>query len=242
MTKKSKKGTSKTSDALGVKSNGVTKASAKTAKKSSKNKADSNGTSDKKRKSASDEAVGKEPSSKKKKAKADDPDEEPAATANGNGTIEDSPAKEPVPEGALENFNISGPVKKALQQKGITALFPIQISTYKIILEEGADVIGRARTGQGKTLAFVLPVIESLCRKYGERTTRPAYGRAPGVLVLAPTRELAKQVASDFDYYGQSLNLTTLTVYGGAPMGPQENSLRRGVDIVVGTPGRVKDF
>ena len=69
VTKKSKKGTSKTSDALGVKSNGVTKASAKTAKKSSKSKADSNGTSDKKRKSASDEAVGKEPSSKKKKAK-----------------------------------------------------------------------------------------------------------------------------------------------------------------------------
>jgi len=100
----------------------------------------------------------------------------------------------------------------------------------------GLDVVGRARTGQGKTLAFVLPILESLAR------APPRPGRAPSVVVLAPTRELAKQVHEDFEKYGAVLRLQTVCVYGGAPMGAQEAALRRGVDVVVGTPGRVKDF
>eukprot|EP00958_Prasinococcus_capsulatus_P014643 scaffold1541_cov418-Prasinococcus_capsulatus_cf.AAC.1 len=181
--------------ALGVSSKGVCKASKdkKTAASTrSDKKATANGTEKKKRKTPEAEPT------KAKKAKAGKAKAEKAANGNATETPDEAEAAV-VPAGALENFNISEPVKKALTKKGINSLFPIQISTYKIILEEGADVIGRARTGQGKTLAFVLPVIESLCRKYGERTSRPAYGRAPGVLVLTPTRELAKQVCAACD-------------------------------------------
>jgi ATP-dependent RNA helicase DDX21 len=70
---------------------------------------------------------------------------------------------------------------------------------------------------------------------------KTGYGRVPSVLVLLPTRELANQVYADFELYGSSLGLAACAVYGGAPYGPQENKLRRGVDIVIGTPGRIKD-
>jgi ATP-dependent RNA helicase DDX21 len=107
--------------------------------------------------------------------------------------------------------------------------------TFDPILD-GKDLIGRARTGMGKTLAFALPTIERMLKD----GTRPARGRKPRTLVLAPTRELAKQVAEDFESCAPAL--TTLTVYGGTPMGPQVGALSRGVDIVVGTPGRVQDL
>lgn len=90
----------------------------------------------------------------------------------------------------LDNFRLSEPVKKLLRSKGIGALFPIQQATLDHCLN-GHDVVGRARTGCGKTLAFVLPIIESLGSTAGGKR---AYGRAPSVVVLAPTRELAKQV------------------------------------------------
>jgi ATP-dependent RNA helicase DDX21 len=106
---------------------------------------------------------------------------------------------------------------------------------------DGKDVVGRARTGQGKTLAFVLPILECLARN-APAGTRPAHGRSASVIVLAPTRELANQVHADFSKYGACLGLATVCVYGGAPMASQEAALRRGVDVVVGTPGRVRDF
>ena len=102
---------------------------------------------------------------------------------------------------------------------------------------DGKDLIGRALTGMGKTLAFALPTIERVC---AARSGRPARGRAPAVLAMAPTRELAKQVAEDFE--SCSPGLETLTVYGGTPMHPQRAALQRGVDVVVGTPGRIKDL
>lgn len=105
--------------------------------------------------------------------------------------------------------------------------------TFKKIMN-GCDLIGRARTGCGKTLAFVLPVVELL---QGEREER---GAPPKVLVLAPTRELAKQVADEFDATAPS-NLRSICIYGGAPYRPQEEALRRGVQVVIGTPGRVCD-
>lgn len=141
---------------------------------------------------------------------------------------------------ALTNFRISDVLVQQLKVKGIESLFPIQALTFDAIYE-GNDLVGRARTGQGKTLAFVLPILESLTRSETFKVQRRQHGRAPSVLVLAPTRELAKQVHEDFELYGSFVGLSTVCVYGGAPYAPQEGALRKGVDVVVGTPGRIKD-
>ncbi|AZI42232.1 DEAD/DEAH box helicase [Deinococcus psychrotolerans] len=118
-----------------------------------------------------------------------------------------------------------------LEAQGITEATPIQVESLPHTLA-GRDLIGRARTGTGKTLAFALPIIQSL-EPSRER------GRTPRALIMAPTRELAKQVAEHFNK--ASGNLEVLTIYGGAAYGPQEKALSRGVDIVVGTPGRIID-
>ncbi|MFW8628105.1 DEAD/DEAH box RNA helicase [Deinococcus sp. ME38] len=118
-----------------------------------------------------------------------------------------------------------------LAERGITEASPIQAESLPHTLQ-GRDMIGRARTGTGKTLAFALPIITRL-EPSRER------GRLPRAIVVAPTRELAKQVAEEFSKSGQGL--TTVTVYGGAAYAPQENALRRGVDVIVGTPGRLID-
>ncbi|KAJ4950389.1 hypothetical protein NE237_027221 [Protea cynaroides] len=141
---------------------------------------------------------------------------------------------------AISNFRISKPLKERLKSKGIESLFPIQAMTFDTVLD-GSDLVGRARTGQGKTLAFVLPILESLTNGPTKATRKMGYGRAPSVLVLLPTRELAKQVHADFEVYGQVLGLTSCCLYGGAQYSPQEVKLKRGVDIVIGTPGRIKD-
>ncbi|KAF6151743.1 hypothetical protein GIB67_002026 [Kingdonia uniflora] len=93
----------------------------------------------------------------------------------------------------------------------------------------------------GKTLAFVLPILESLTNGPTKGSRKICYGKAPSVLVLLPTRELAKQVYAEFEVYGGSLNLTGCCLYRGAPYRSQVTSLKRGVDIVIGTPGRIKD-
>eukprot|EP00897_Mesotaenium_endlicherianum_P010166 jgi/Mesen1/9178/ME000591S08495 len=208
----------------------------------------------KKRKAGEDEPEATSPA-KKKKSKAvasdenGDADTDSAKKKKKKKTAEakedeeeEAPAPvEPVNPMAVSNFRISEPVKKKLKEKGIECLFPIQAQTFDMVMD-GSDIVGRARTGQGKTLAFVLPILERLVEVSGIGAGgRRAYGRAPSVIVLTPTRELAKQVATDFEHLGGALGLATLCVYGGAPMPPQESALRRGVDIVVGTPGRIKD-
>ncbi|XP_016497180.2 LOW QUALITY PROTEIN: DEAD-box ATP-dependent RNA helicase 7 [Nicotiana tabacum] len=140
----------------------------------------------------------------------------------------------------LSNFRISKPLREALNAKGIEALFPIQAMTFDDILD-GSDLVGRARTGQGKTLAFVLPILESLTNGPTKALRKTGYGKAPSVLVLLPTRELALQVFADFEVYGRAMGLTSCCLYGNSPMGAQQVQLKRGVDIVVGTPGRIKD-
>ncbi|CAM9259489.1 unnamed protein product [Ascophyllum nodosum] len=152
-------------------------------------------------------------------------DKEPAG-GNGTAAAESHPS--------LDEFDISEATKTQLRNRGILSLFPIQAQTYAHI-RKGKDLIGRARTGMGKTLAFAVPVIEKLLAS-GAALKR---GRAPRVLVMAPTRELAKQVASDFELTAPSLETTC--IYGGAPYPPQQNALSRGLDIVVGTPGRLLD-
>ncbi|KAI4347459.1 hypothetical protein L6164_008271 [Bauhinia variegata] len=141
---------------------------------------------------------------------------------------------------AIANFRISETLRAKLKEKGIESLFPIQAMTFDTILD-GSDLVGRARTGQGKTLAFVLPILQSLTDGPAKASRKTGYGRAPSVLVLLPTRELANQVFADFDIYGRALGLSSCCLYGGASYQVQDIRLKRGVDIVIGTPGRIKD-
>ncbi len=131
----------------------------------------------------------------------------------------------------FNELNLSPEVVELLAARNITIASPIQIQSLPFTMS-GQDLIGRARTGTGKTLAFALPIIEKM-QPSRER------GRAPRAIILAPTRELAKQVAGEFE--ATAPNLRVVTVYGGAPYSPQERSLMGGVDIVVGTPGRLID-
>lgn len=126
----------------------------------------------------------------KKKKKAD---AAPALPAESNSSDISETVAVPEPVAAdpmsLDNFRLSNALKSMLRAKNIDGLFPIQAQTLASVLD-GFDMVGRARTGQGKTLAFVLPIVEKL----GELEPSRAHGRAPRVCVLAPTRELAKQV------------------------------------------------
>lgn len=155
-------------------------------------------------------------------AKSSDPSEQP--DANGNKP--------------LSSFNVSAGSVAALKKHDITHMFPIQAATFDIILG-GADVVGRARTGTGKTLAFALPIVERLLTTLGNASL-PS-GRAPRVLVLTPTRELALQIQKTFDMV-KGPKLQTTCVYGGTAYYTQESALRKGMDIVVGTCGRIKDL
>ena len=122
---------------------------------------------------------------------------------------------------ALENFNLSPEVVCALQKKSIVALFAIQAQTLDTAMS-GKDIVGRARTGCGKTLAFVLPIVEQINKTDPTpKTGRRLQGRRPVVCVLCPTRELAKQVGADFDWVGQAFNLKTVCVWWCAIQRPR---------------------
>nr|WP_256971470.1 DEAD/DEAH box helicase [Microbacterium esteraromaticum] len=126
---------------------------------------------------------------------------------------------------------MTGPVLKAIRDLGYETPSPIQAATIPLLLQ-GRDVLGTAQTGTGKTAAFALPVLENL--DLGQKT--------PQVLVLAPTRELALQVCEAFESYSARMkDVRVLPVYGGQAYGVQLSALRRGVHIVVGTPGRIMD-
>eukprot|EP01118_Nematostelium_gracile_P016897 TRINITY_DN7087_c0_g1_i1.p1 TRINITY_DN7087_c0_g1~~TRINITY_DN7087_c0_g1_i1.p1 ORF type:complete len:679 (-),score=169.31 TRINITY_DN7087_c0_g1_i1:38-2074(-) len=133
--------------------------------------------------------------------------------------------------GDLTNFPLSTQILNALRAKGVTKLFPIQSETFNII-SSGKNLIAKARTGTGKTLAFVLPIAEKLIKL--------PRASSPRVLIMAPTRELAKQTTDEFESI--SPNLRILPVYGGTAYQPQEAALRKGVDVIVGTPGRIIDL
>jgi ATP-dependent RNA helicase DeaD len=119
---------------------------------------------------------------------------------------------------------------QAITELGYTEPTPIQAGMIPLMLG-GADVIGQAQTGTGKTAAFALPILQAF---------KPE--RHVQALILAPTRELALQVADTIGEYGKHLDLRVLAVYGGQPYGPQIGRLNRGVDVVVGTPGRLLDL
>ena len=121
----------------------------------------------------------------------------------------------------------------ALAAEGITHPFPIQEQAIPIALK-GTDLIGQARTGTGKTLAFGLPILE--------RITLPSTEPGPQALIMCPTRELALQVTNDIQVASVGRDVRLLTVYGGVGYEPQLDQLAAGVDIVVGTPGRLIDL
>ncbi|MFM6975101.1 MAG: DEAD/DEAH box helicase [Agromyces sp.] len=130
-------------------------------------------------------------------------------------------------------------IVRALGDLGADAPFPIQAATIPVVLS-GRDVLGRGRTGSGKTIAFGAPTVERLMENKGG--TKRAMGRAPRALILAPTRELALQIDRTVQPLAQSVGLFTTQIYGGVPQGRQVGALQRGVDIVIGTPGRIEDL
>jgi superfamily II DNA/RNA helicase len=137
------------------------------------------------------------------------------------------------------DLGIGGNISRALAELGATSPFPIQAATIPDVLA-GKDVLGRGRTGSGKTIAFGAPLVEKLMENGGG--TKRKMGRAPRALILAPTRELALQIDRTVQPIARSVGLFTTQIYGGVPYGRQEGALQRGVDIIVGTPGRVQDL
>ncbi|QHQ34123.1 DEAD/DEAH box helicase [Algicella marina] len=136
----------------------------------------------------------------------------------------------------FSDFNFKAPIAKALEAEGYSTPTPIQAQSIPLVLE-GHDLLGIAQTGTGKTAAFALPILDRLCR--GE-TPRPKRGTR--CLVLAPTRELASQIAASFEAYGKFLHLSVFTVFGGVSVNRQINRMQRGTDILVATPGRLLDL
>jgi superfamily II DNA/RNA helicase len=131
----------------------------------------------------------------------------------------------------FRDLQVSDDICAGLEDVGIHTTFPIQALALPIALG-GNDIIGQARTGTGKTLAFGIPLLQRLTHE----------GKRPQALVVVPTRELAIQVAEDLRIAGARLGARVLTVYGGRAYEPQIDALRTGVDIVVGTPGRLLDL
>ncbi|MDQ1128770.1 DEAD/DEAH box helicase [Microbacterium sp. SORGH_AS_0888] len=144
--------------------------------------------------------------------------------------LSDAPEESPATPG-FEDLGITGPVLKAIKDLGYETPSAIQAETIPTLLS-GRDVVGMAQTGTGKTAAFALPVLERL--DLAQKT--------PQALVLAPTRELALQVCEAFESYASRMKgVHVLPVYGGQGYGVQLSALRRGVHVVVGTPGRIMD-
>ena len=131
----------------------------------------------------------------------------------------------------FQQLALSEPILKALNDVGYETPSPIQAETIPLLLS-GRDVLGQAQTGTGKTAAFALPALSNI----------DVNQRDPQILVLAPTRELAIQVAEAFHKYAKHIKgFNVLPIYGGQEYGGQIRSLKRGVHAVVGTPGRVMD-
>lgn len=125
---------------------------------------------------------------------------------------------------------------KILEQQGITTPTPIQAATLPDSLA-GRDVLGRGRTGSGKTYGFLLPLVARL-----DASKLPAMPRKPRALILAPTRELVGQIHASLLPLAKASGLSTVVVYGGVGQGPQTTALKKGVDIVIACPGRLEDL
>lgn len=137
----------------------------------------------------------------------------------------------------FKDLNLVEPIQKALVSEGYTAPTPIQEQAIPQLLQ-GKDLLGCAQTGTGKTAAFAIPILQHLSQQKLAKGEK----RKIKALVIAPTRELAIQIGDNFKKYSTNLRLKTLMVYGGVSQHPQTKQLKRGVDILVATPGRLLDL
>jgi len=132
-------------------------------------------------------------------------------------------------------LNLIEPLVRAVSNEGYTRPTPIQERAIPHVLA-GRDLLGIAQTGTGKTAAFVLPILQQLAQRPRKR------GGGARVLVLAPTRELAAQIGESFGTYGRHAPASTVVIFGGVGQEPQVQALRRGVEVIVATPGRLLDL
>lgn len=136
---------------------------------------------------------------------------------------------------SFENLGLCPEILTTIKFKGYVEPTPIQAQAIPVVLE-GKDVLAGAQTGTGKTAAFTLPILEFLS------STQHKSSNYPRALVITPTRELAAQVAESVEEYGKGLGLRSTVIFGGVSINPQIKRIRRGVDIVIGTPGRLLDL
>jgi ATP-dependent RNA helicase RhlE len=137
----------------------------------------------------------------------------------------------------FEDLSLSKSIQRAVFEEGYTNPTPIQEQAIPIILA-GQDLVGCAQTGTGKTAAFAIPIIHNLHRIVGSSKKE----KLIRTLIVTPTRELAIQIGESFDTYGKYTNLKQLTVFGGVSQVPQVDQLKKGVDILIATPGRLLDL
>jgi superfamily II DNA/RNA helicase len=157
-------------------------------------------------------------------------------TSDGAATEAGDAGDQPKLRPTFAELGVHPEIVRALSDQGIITAFPIQEQTLPLAMNR-QDLIGQAKTGTGKTLAFGIPILERIA---AEPDT--AAQRKPRGLVVCPTRELAIQVASDLEHAGRHLGVVVTTVYGGRSYEPQIEALHSGVDVVVGTPGRILDL
>ena len=137
---------------------------------------------------------------------------------------------------SFEQFGLPAALLRAVQEIGYTVPTPIQTAAIPAV-HDGRDLLAAAQTGTGKTAAFALPLLQRL----DAEQPNPRGSRAPRLLVLVPTRELAAQVGQSFEDFGRHLQQRTILIFGGVSPRPQLDALRQGVDIIVATPGRLLD-
>ncbi|WP_412463777.1 DEAD/DEAH box helicase [Flavobacterium mekongense] len=137
----------------------------------------------------------------------------------------------------FEDLSLSKSIQRAVFEEGYTNPTPIQEKAIPIVLS-GKDLVGCAQTGTGKTAAFAIPIIHHLHRMVGSSKKT----KQIRCLVVTPTRELAVQIGESFDTYGKYTNLRQLTIFGGVSQVPQVDQLKKGVDILIATPGRLLDL
>jgi ATP-dependent RNA helicase RhlE len=138
---------------------------------------------------------------------------------------------------AFETLGLEQSLIEGIRVRGFNATTPIQSAVIPFVME-GDDLIGCAATGTGKTAAFLLPILNRMLKSRAAAPDERGYTR---VLILAPTRELCVQIADDVEGFTYHTDITSVAVYGGVEMGPQERALKSGVDIVIATPGRLMD-
>lgn len=137
----------------------------------------------------------------------------------------------------FDQLNIITPILKAIEQEGYTIPSPIQEQAIPILLE-GKDVLASAQTGTGKTAAFAIPIIQALYHQEQRLSSK----RLIQALILAPTRELAEQIKESFRNYSREMSIKTEVIYGGVSQKNQEIALKKGLDVLIATPGRLLDL